>query len=258
MNLSEDTLGSQRALILSPHPDDAALSVGGILHKRVFGSTTIVTVFGKTNYGYGWEPDWPNATSLRKAEDQSFAARLGVRLLYCEYPEAALRGRRRPRARFEPSQPRHHEVPPDVAEGVVELARREQPDVVLAPLCPESCSWYHADHWVTRSLAPSLARSCRAALAYYEDLPYCKAVPNAVPENAAAVCPSAVPLTINLGELLDAKLASLGVYDTQMRTNPRWRDAVRDYALLLEPSCGAERLWFDATTWNGKRTESAR
>ena len=90
-------LGSRRArpagsgplqegtLVLSPHFDDAALSIGGALAARFFPYPVCTyTVFGVSNYTRScFHADWPPVTSLRQREERSYTASARHSLCLC-------------------------------------------------------------------------------------------------------------------------------------------------------------------------------
>ena len=78
-----------KILVLSPHSDDAALSVGGLIQKPAFrNSIHILTLFGRSNYtrAGGFQDNWQTVSKRRKSEDTAFAARVGVELTYLDFP----------------------------------------------------------------------------------------------------------------------------------------------------------------------------
>src|SRR5205814_10005221 len=79
---------------ISPHADDAAYSIGGLIQKSIFKSQIhILTLFGRSNFRRksGFESDWRSVTRLRKREDTTFAMRIGDGLTYFDFREDGLR-----------------------------------------------------------------------------------------------------------------------------------------------------------------------
>lgn len=197
---------------------------------------TIVTVFGKTNFlgAHGFQARWQEVTAIRRAEDEAFAAEVDANLISCERPEAALRLRPSIDAIFGAVEA----FPAELPNVLADILHRVKPGVILAPAALGG----HVDHRVVRALAPDLARSCGAALAYYEDLPYAGwMAPGDIPKHVAAIRADLEPLTIRLNAVLPAKLSSMLLYRTQV--TPDMVATIRAYALLLDPTIGAERLW---------------
>jgi LmbE family N-acetylglucosaminyl deacetylase len=237
--MSGGALPSSPALVLSPHPDDAAFSVGGLLHTRVLAPVTIATVFGTTNYlgVHGFQADARQATAIRRAEDAAFAAAVGAELVSCGLPDASVRLGPSLDVIFGDAD---GAVPAELPAMLADVVRRVRPALILAPAALGG----HVDHRAVRALAPDLARSCGAALAWYEDLPYAGwMAADDIAAHFATLPGDPRPIDIPLDDAMAMKLSSIMLYGTQAM--PDWVDAIRGHALRLHPA-GAERLWADA------------
>ena len=268
---------------LSPHFDDAALSAGGWLHRRAASGARVLVVtvcaapppqgplsaFAGAHHRRWGAPaggehrDAARMTALRRAEDETALARLGVAGRWLDVPDAIYR--RAPRGTGQ--QPAFLYTDMDALFGALDERERglvEQiavalgglPDVhgktqVLAPLCVGG----HVDHRLVRAAAE---RWRGRSLAYYEDYPYARD-----PTALAAVVDGTdlVPERLPLSEGdVEAKVEAIRAYDSQLSTF--WRDAddmahevrerasttaaARDSAvgpLRLEGAAGAERVW---------------
>jgi LmbE family N-acetylglucosaminyl deacetylase len=176
-------------LVVSPHLDDAVLSVGGLLAliDAAEGAATVVSVFAgpappgepsafveelHARWALGDEP-----VVGRRAEDARALALVGAAPVHLDFADAVYR-------RSADGTPRYPDWPAvgggvlrdedDLVDAVAralgeELAAR-RPGSVLAPL---ACGG-HVDHLVTRRAVERLARASRASWArwWYEDLPY--------------------------------------------------------------------------------------
>src|ERR1700674_5617960 len=69
-------------VVLQPHPDDAALSIGGLL-ARLRRDVTLLTIFGGSRGGI---------RDLRESEDFEFARLVNAHLCYLNYPESTSSG----------------------------------------------------------------------------------------------------------------------------------------------------------------------
>ncbi|RLK58207.1 PIG-L deacetylase family protein [Actinokineospora cianjurensis] len=150
-----------RVLLLSPHPDDLAWSLGGTvarLRADVFG----VTFFGQTRYAPGDVTHGsPAAAGVRAAEEDSWAAWAGVRLVRHDLPDASLRG-------FTDETEMGATPEPEVVASVSALLRTAigdiRPDLVFAPVAIGG----HVDHAAVRAACSTMD----LPTAWYEDLPY--------------------------------------------------------------------------------------
>jgi LmbE family N-acetylglucosaminyl deacetylase len=154
-------------VVLSPHRDDAALSLGATLDGMAGRGLriTVVNCFSISN----WAPNLAGAEGsadlvnrVRRQEDQEFIQALGrgARMLDLELLDAPLR--RPDRAILEP--PSEADAA-DVGLLARRLGETLHAALVLAPLGLGG----HVDHLVTRAAA-LVAGAGR--LAFYEDLPY--------------------------------------------------------------------------------------
>jgi len=79
-------------LLLSPHGDDRAWSIGGLaarLGRR--GRATLLTVFSRSAFGPG-APPGADVAAVRRGEDAAFAAACGLRAEWLDRLDAPLRG----------------------------------------------------------------------------------------------------------------------------------------------------------------------
>jgi LmbE family N-acetylglucosaminyl deacetylase len=228
-------------LVLSPHPDDAALSVGGCL-PGLAGAVTILTVFGRSNWTRdgGFERGWRRVTEVRRAEEAAHARAIGARLLYPEMLDASVRCR----GAFERIFTRAGSVTaPRRLGGVLRDAlRRCRPDLVLAPAGIGG----HVDHLALRDAARVAAAAGgrrRLAVAFYEDVPYAaRRSETALRRWFLALDPRLEPVWMPLAEeQLAAKLARLRIYASQLGP-PELRQAER-HARRWRQSGPGERLW---------------
>lgn len=154
-----------RRLVVSPHPDDAVWSCGGMFGAWTAGADTlvVVTVF-----------DGGPAAAVRRLEDTAALAGWPVRPISLGFPEAAHRGNRYPG----PLSRRRAVLHPDDAETVsivaAELAPRlREADVLLLPLAERT----HVDHVIARSAAERAAAGTEVDIAYYAEFPYAPPLP---------------------------------------------------------------------------------
>ena len=73
MSVDQDVQYLLATVVLSPHIDDAAFSVGSMILEQRFLSVTVINVFTVSRCTVDdWEMDAENVSSLRKAEDDRF------------------------------------------------------------------------------------------------------------------------------------------------------------------------------------------
>jgi len=240
-NDSESTNSASRprgqAIVISPHADDAAYSIGGLIQKSTFKSQIhIVTLFGRSNFlrKSGFERDWRSVTNLRQREDIAFATRVGVGLTYFDFPEAGLRVG--PGRVFLANTDGAVAIPGKLTTRVRALFDRLRPRCLFAPLAIGG----HFDHLIARQLAATEARKRKLPLFYYEDLPYvaylsARELTAHIRSVDQRVRPASVPID------LKAKLNNLTLYRSQITGEEL--QIVSGYAGRLNGDQPAERLW---------------
>jgi LmbE family N-acetylglucosaminyl deacetylase len=226
-------------IYVSPHPDDVAFSAAAhVAHDVAHGiEVQVLTLFEPGGGGPFGD------TKTRRHEDERFAARLGVTLHACDFPDAIVRHPRyRDRAAlFGPL--------PDDEEPLIESLRaRVQAAIdschphcrrVLAPLAVGG----HVDHEATRRAALRLDLH-GAELVFYEDAPYVLQGARLPPRALGVLRPRV---------LMDehaVKLDAIACYASQwplfFPSLEDWRDALAAYAHELgftEQNVLAERVW---------------
>ncbi|MCO5999555.1 PIG-L deacetylase family protein [Actinoallomurus rhizosphaericola] len=161
-------------LLLSPHPDDIAWSLGGTVARLADAgaSLSVLTVFGRTTYAPGSPVHGTSAAGpVRAAEDATWAAFAGARLFGADLPDASLRGYDDDTEMGAPPEP---EIVSDTAETLASVLLAARPDLLLVPLAVGG----HVDHRAARSAAERVVadEAPGRALIYYEDLPYAAGV----------------------------------------------------------------------------------
>lgn len=177
-----------RILVLSPHYDDAPLSLGqslidGALSRH---EVTVGVVFGRSAWVRWFHPTRrrsPIATAIRRVEEQRNSRRFGYRLIIGGREEATLRLETTDTSRYldpnaDPS-----------SSGEVEPALRvcaawaERHDAVLAPLGVGD----HLDHLVLAEVGRRLGASA-TRVGFYAERPYATMLgDSAIDERAVAI-----------------------------------------------------------------------
>jgi LmbE family N-acetylglucosaminyl deacetylase len=172
----------ERAVVhvfIAPHPDDAALSCGGLIAVlRARGEeVAIVTVysgasgtggltaFQRTALGFraGGESDGEAIAASRRAEDSSFASDAAVRILWLDFPDAVYRGYEGDASIFGEVRPGDDPPVEPLRPALFSLRASH----VYAPLAVGN----HVDHQLCRDAAVALT-TAPAELSFYEDFPY--------------------------------------------------------------------------------------
>lgn len=227
-------------LVLAPHADDAAFSVGGLL-RTWRGPKTVLTIFGRSSFTVpdGFAADPEPVSEMRRREDAAFCARVGARLVTWDLPEAALRRGPVWEAIFDANLDRHARADADACEalfaGLAQTLERP-PDLLLAPLALGG----HGDHILVRETARMFARSAAPAFGLYEDLPYAAALAeDEIATIAAGVVADPALVFVPIRDGAVAKVDDARCYESQV-DDTILGDLVRHAERWPEP---AERLW---------------
>lgn len=231
-------------IVLSPHADDAALSVGGLMQKAGFRSLIhILTLFGRSNYlrSTGFEKDWQLVTERRKREDVAFATRIGAKLSYLDFPEAALRlGSSFGRIFVDGSQAQMS-IPRELMAKVRQVVERAKPQLLFSPLGLGG----HRDHLITRNLAQTIGRRQNIPLVYYEDLPYATELSERkLLKHVRSLNSKLRPAYVSIESELESKLDNLTLYRSQIGIEEM--EAVDLHAKRWHDFHAAERIWSTA------------
>jgi LmbE family N-acetylglucosaminyl deacetylase len=216
---------TSRVLLLSPHPDDVAWSLGGTLARLGAAGTEVwtLTFFTRSVYAPGsWATDIDQVTAVRAAEERAWAAAHGVRLLRGDLPDSGLRGYDDLTELGAVPEPEVVAAAGRLLAGVVD---RSGADAVLVP----GSRGGHVDHAAVRLAAA--ARPDGPPVLHYDDLPYAVQLPP--PGGGHQVL-------VDLAELWPAKEAGMRHFPSQC-----WEETlpiVRAYAATV----GGERLWTDS------------
>lgn len=253
---------SRRVLVIEPHSDDAALSVGATMWQRRHDTEfTVATLGSRSNFTSYWNLDREyfeidTVTALRNAEARLFVCLLGGRHIAVGRAEAALRYDDSNwtlewfrRHRYSVYASNNHRAPESEvrawAESVRGLLRAERYDEVWFPLGVGT----HSDHEMTRTAClrvlaaePSLANGIEVLA--YQDVPYDGEFPTHRDSLVAALRAAGgvlEPVAVPIGDDLERKLAMLGIFASQFKVDALRVGVQASATAAGEPA--AEHLW---------------
>lgn len=238
--LSLDELFGRRILLLSPHADDIAYSVGGLV-SLLFSRADLflTTIFGRSGWvlphaSYGRSI---NAVSLeREREDREYCTRqyISYEQLYCL--DSNVMG-------YSDTMELCITTSEDSrTDGAVTLIRdavaRCAPEVLLAPCGLGG----HIDHQIVRLAVDGVDN---VEVFYYEDIPYCSSLPLSTIEmqlGYQGLTPAGI---FDIKMVLESKCEGMWIYRTQ--TDIYTIAQMLSHAARLGANIGkgeyAERLW---------------
>jgi LmbE family N-acetylglucosaminyl deacetylase len=233
--------GSVGTIILSPHPDDAPLSLGGFMLAAA-GEALVVDVFSQTaacRFGQKQE-DIPKIQSIRHAEESLMSRLTGAGLIELNQPEALLRGHSLKELFVAPKGPAEDGVWQALAAAVVDLARQHPQARWFLPLGVGN----HIDHRVTRDAARQALREASVPderVAFYEDLGYAACVEWRGQLSQLVPGRTLRPMLLPMKYHADWKWELVRLYWSQFL----WPDIldIKRYAYRIGNSIPAERTW---------------
>ena len=213
----------RRWIVLSPHLDDAALSIGGLIAALTcFARVEIWSLFCNASFQgpYSELADWLHAEAggatgsrlawARKMEDRRACRQLGAAARHFEWKDTPYRKGADGRFLYHATQPgRWHDGDnPLIADMITQLGRSlGELDVLLSPLAVGG----HVDHLIARHAAETLRGP---TLMYYPDVPYVQLFPEQVAEAIDGLCP--VRYKLRRDEIV-TWIASVKSYVSQIR-----------------------------------------
>jgi LmbE family N-acetylglucosaminyl deacetylase len=261
---------SGRAVFLSSHYDDVALSCGGtvaLLADRG-ARPTLVTVFGGEvvdevlNPYARWKhsrwglTDMDAVRERRQSEDLGAAAILSTQTRWLGIPDAIYRGERHVSDDdlYGAVQPAEVPLAKLIADEVQALPEWADTSVVFVPLAAGT----HVDHQLVFLAGQHLARSSGdIEVLAYEDCPYVIHTPAALEARLAALgdCLGA-PRYVPIADTFDRRVDAIEAYATQVPVVFRFtsdvRGAVWSFCRRLAPDLGpVERFWTVLPVTNG-------
>lgn len=241
-------------MVLSPHLDDAVLSVGGLVSAwtRGGGKAVLTTVFTADEPN---EPPsavaehlhrlWggPGAMARRRDEDARAAALLGAQLHHLGLADALHRCDAHGHAVYSSLSALFRKPAAGDSSVSHEIAAALEPLdpswIVLAPLGIGR----HVDHCHTRDGAKLAAQRASLVLTYYEDFPY-----NEKRLAAWGLRRGLEPLVVPLSaEAVAARCAAIAAYPSQVVPLFGSESKMRSRVTRVVRRLGGERLWVPST-----------
>jgi LmbE family N-acetylglucosaminyl deacetylase len=232
--------GSSRVLAVAPHPDDIALSCGGLVRRLSGVELRILTCFSRSLYAPFADVGELTPELVRKirtAEDARYARRIKAMRVDLGLEDVSL-------TRADPDtwlceHPIEDSAYTNSRDAICKAIASEPCTHILCPLAVG----FHFDHLITRDAVRRVV-SDNQHLAYYEDLPYAGRIggPVTVFDYARREMESVEDAAIDVTEVFAAKIADIRGYRSQIYDEDVWH--VVRYASELANLAGfAERVW---------------
>jgi LmbE family N-acetylglucosaminyl deacetylase len=263
--------GSHRVLALSPHLDDAALSIGGAIAEAADAGTDVIvgTIFTGDappatftsriieELNALWKLG-PSPMASRRNEDAAAVQVLGARYIHGDLPDAIYRTASDGAAVYPTRRSIFSDPSPDdaIAASLTKLLSdwldEYVPDVVLCPLAVGR----HVDHVTVSRTFHSIALDRHLKVFLYEDLPYSTGLfPPGLPDSVeSALARTSWRVTHSEQVYVDfsRKMASIRKYQSQISglfaDDRQMENTLAQYmACARQNQLSCERLWAVST-----------
>jgi LmbE family N-acetylglucosaminyl deacetylase len=218
-----------RTILVSPHSDDIAFSLGGTLLQDFFhGPSLMVTIFTKSNFSPCIKIPGPEEISkIRHLEDVEFAGRLEIKFQSFGFSEPPLRGYSR-RDIFANNNPASDPIYTEVYHALSKLIRSSECELVVSPMGLGN----HIDHIITCNVCCRIARENNIRIIFYEDLHYASQLTfKQIKVRANSISPYLQPRKINITPKFNDKIENIKLYKTQARGI--FQTMIKSHALRL-------------------------
>lgn len=207
---SLESMVGKRILMLSPHADDVAYSIGGIVARlSTRADLRLMTIFGHSGWALPQASCEKSADAIsaeREREDRAYCTRWQIDYDLLSCPDSFVMG-------YDKATELSIAATDDPrTEGVVNLIRNavecQVPQVVFAPCGLGG----HVDHQIVRIAADALDH---VEVLYYEDVPYSSSLPLPELERQLAVEGLTPAMTADIEVVLESKCEDMWGYRSQ-------------------------------------------
>lgn len=228
-------------LLLSPHADDIAFSVGGALLQGYMSKATLVTVFEHSSYIPYADPtvSVEQASAIRHAEDLAYADKLGLRHMGLGLKDTTQRGYLDLEEIFTVTDYRKDPSAVQIIQTIQSFLNQHTEITRLwVPLAIGN----HIDHLLVLNSVLTWKADPKPELIFYEDIPYagCETLQNIQTQVYQSIGFLEVE-TIDLGDRLEEKLTNLKIYASQVSQEDI--DLAKLHAQRIVPGLAVERVW---------------
>lgn len=229
----------KRIVLLSPHPDDIAFSIGGTICSDSFknASFLLMNIFNKSQYCLPtFKTDCIN--QQREQEDKKFAEDFSLIIHNLDLPDSSVLGHT---AYSETICAPNDMRSITLKQKLTNILNREKPDIVFCPLGIGG----HIDHKMIKEICIDTYHENDWDLIFYEDLPYAYYYSSVGIESIVRKTISLKNLCaqyINITDIWDVKERGIKYYESQV--NQTITSNIKIYAQSLGLGTTLlERIW---------------
>ncbi|CAG0998651.1 MAG: GlcNAc-PI de-N-acetylase [Candidatus Methanoperedens nitroreducens] len=204
-----------KTILVSPHSDDIAYSIGGTLLQNFFNRPILmVTIFTKSNYSPCIKISGSEIISkLRHLEDIGFTDKLEMGYQGLNFNEPPLRGYSR-MGIFTNNNPDSDPIYTEVHNSLLKLIKSYPCDLIVSPMGLGN----HIDHIMLCDICCRIAKENNIRIVFYEDLQYASMLTlKQIKIRAYSINPNLKYFNINISPIFNNKIENMKFYKTQAR-----------------------------------------
>ncbi len=204
-----------KTILVSPHSDDIAYSLGGTLLQNFFnGPILMVTIFTKSNYSPCIKiSDSEIISKIRSLEDIEFANKLQINYQSLNFNEPPLRGYSRLDI-FANNNPTSDPIYSEVHNTLLKLIKSYPCNLIVSPMGLGN----HIDHIILCHICSRIAQENNIRIVFYEDLQYASMLSlKQIKVRANSINPNLKYSKINISPIFNDKIENMKYYKTQAR-----------------------------------------
>jgi LmbE family N-acetylglucosaminyl deacetylase len=202
-----------KTLLVSPHSDDIAFSIGGTVLQNIFVKPLLlVTIFSISDYSPCAKISTPEKiTKIRRLEDIKFAEKIKIEFQSLDFSEPVLRGYSR-KDIFANNNPFSDPIYKDVYFTLSNLIKLYHLEMIVAPLGLGN----HIDHIIASNICRRIAKENNIRIVFYEDLHYASRLTlKQIKVITNSISPDLQPRKIDITNVFNDKIENIKLYKTQ-------------------------------------------
>lgn len=202
-----------KTILVSPHSDDIAYSIGGSLLQDFFMKPVLmVTVFTRSNYSPNIKTnDIEISSKIRQSEDIEFINKVKIDYQSFQFSEPPLRGYSHNNM-FECNNPALDPIYSEVYNSLRKLIKSYPCELIVAPIGLGN----HIDHIMICDICHKISRENNIKIIFYEDLPYALWVTlNQIKMRANSITSGLQPVKIDITPEFNDKYNNIKLYKSQ-------------------------------------------
>ena len=204
-----------KTILVSPHSDDIAYSIGGTLLQNFFNRPILmVTIFTKSNYSPCIKmSDSEIISKVRYLEDVGFTDKLEMDYQRLNFNEPPLRGYSHPGI-FTNNNPDSDPIYTEVHNSLLKLIKSYPCNLIVSPMGLGN----HIDHIMLCDICCRIAKENNIRIVFYEDLQYASMLTlKQIKFRAYSINPNLKYFNINISPIFNNKIENMKFYKTQAR-----------------------------------------